>query len=348
MLSSLATLVDLTILTQIVVLHLALDLVFRVTLGGKNGGLAALRAARLQHHRGGGRGVLRVGRLRGVVRRRGRTIGPPSRAGSMASRRRSPRLSRYGGVPPRTTQLVVLVVPEYRTTAFVGHHAATFVLALLSQAPYLHYYGLFFFGVASVSSVPLAVVEVAKCAGLTRLHDRARGVFAAAFLALRSLYWPLVSLGFWADSVAALRGAVAVHSVADVVTFLVANIGLTGLRPNHEGGPAAEGARRRCARQLEGGVPARATWAPAQGGGVTSESALSACMQARGVRSRSPQWEDAPPPATAASRPPIGSQVKLSLDGAAHPPRRTARRRRRPRRSPCPPRRSPARRRRQS
>ena len=37
MLSSLATLVDLTILTQIVVLHLALDLVFRVTLGDKRG-----------------------------------------------------------------------------------------------------------------------------------------------------------------------------------------------------------------------------------------------------------------------------------------------------------------------
>ena len=37
MLSSLATLVDLTILTQIVFLHLALDLVFRVTLGDKRG-----------------------------------------------------------------------------------------------------------------------------------------------------------------------------------------------------------------------------------------------------------------------------------------------------------------------
>ena len=37
MLSSLATLVDLTILTQIIVLHLALDLVFRVTLGDKRG-----------------------------------------------------------------------------------------------------------------------------------------------------------------------------------------------------------------------------------------------------------------------------------------------------------------------
>jgi len=239
MISSLSGLVDLTILTQIVVLHLALDLVFRVTLGDKRG-----TSTNNKNDTGSRLCVLLAYNITAAAVAtfcasvgcaawfggEAATIG-----GTVQSRLygESASFARLGAVTAAYeayNTLVVLVVPEYRTTAFVGHHAATFVLALLSQAPYLHYYGLFFFGVASVSSVPLAVVEVAKCAGLTRLHDRARGVFAAAFLALRSLYWPLVSLGFWADSVAALRGAVAVHSVAAVVTFLVANIGLTGLQ----------------------------------------------------------------------------------------------------------------------
>ena len=239
MLSSLATLVDLTILTQIVVLHLALDLVFRVTLGDKRGTSTSnkndtgSRLCVLLAYNITAAAVATFCASVGCAAWFGgeaATIG-----GTVQSRLygESASFARLGAVTAAYeayNTLVVLVVPEYRTTAFVGHHAATFVLALLSQAPYLHYYGLFFFGVASVSSVPLAVVEVAKCVGLTQLHDRARSVFAAAFLALRSLYWPLVSLGFWADSVAALRGAVAVHSVAAVVTFLVANVGLTGLQ----------------------------------------------------------------------------------------------------------------------
>ena len=153
------------------------------------------------------------GRLRGVVRRRGRHDRDTVQSGS-ASRRRS-RLGAVTAAYEAYNTLVVLVVPEYRTTAFVGHHAATFVLALLSQGR-TSTCGLF--GVASVSSVPLAVVEVAKCAGLTRLHDRARGIYAAAFLALRSLYWPLVSLGLGHRRRAARRRRR--RPVAAVVTSL--------------------------------------------------------------------------------------------------------------------------------
>ena len=53
-------------------------------------------------------------------------------------------------------------------------------------------------------------------------------------MGFRTFYWPYVSLHFWADSVAALRGeagtAPAVHSGAAVALFLVANVGLTGLQ----------------------------------------------------------------------------------------------------------------------
>ena len=50
-------------------------------------------------------------------------------------------------------------------------------------------------------------------------------------MGFRTFYWPYVSLHFWADSVAALRGEVpAVHSGAAFALFLVANVGLTGLQ----------------------------------------------------------------------------------------------------------------------
>ena len=48
-------------------------------------------------------------------------------------------------------------------------------------------------------------------------------------MGFRTFYWPYVSLHFWADSVAALRGE-AVHSGAAFALFLVANVGLTGLQ----------------------------------------------------------------------------------------------------------------------
>ena len=54
-------------------------------------------------------------------------------------------------------------------------------------------------------------------------------------MGFRTFYWPYVSLQFWADSVAALRGeagtdAPAVHSGAAFALFLIANVGLTGLQ----------------------------------------------------------------------------------------------------------------------
>lgn len=54
-------------------------------------------------------------------------------------------------------------------------------------------------------------------------------------MGFRTIYWPYVSLHFWADSVAALRGeagtnAPAVHSGAAFALFFVANVGLTGLQ----------------------------------------------------------------------------------------------------------------------
>jgi len=127
------------------------------------------------------------------------------------------------------------VMPEYRTLDFVGHHFTTFLLALFGSYPFLNYYGVFFFGVASISSIPLCAAELAKYLGSEQLVSLLQAIFALLFVGFRTLYWPCVSYHFWADSVAALRGEAgadvpAVHSGAAFGLFLVANLGLTGLQ----------------------------------------------------------------------------------------------------------------------
>lgn len=130
--------------------------------------------------------------------------------------------------------VLTIFMPEYRTADFVGHHATTFVLALCGRVPFLNYYGLFFMGVASVSSVPLCLAEVAECFdGAAGVVLQLRALFALLFLCVRTLYWPWVSGCFWLDCVEALRGTTAgleAHSPAVYALFLVANTGLTGLQ----------------------------------------------------------------------------------------------------------------------
>jgi len=124
----------------------------------------------------------------------------------------------------------VATLPEYANLPFLGHHATTFTLALLSRAPYCNYYGFFFFGVSMVSSAPLAVVEMTKFVDAPKTHQAARLAFAGAFLTLRSVVWPLVSARFWLDSLAVLRSPAGPHSLFATLFFLVSNVGLTGLQ----------------------------------------------------------------------------------------------------------------------
>lgn len=118
---------------------------------------------------------------------------------------------------------------EYRTVDFLGHHIVTFLLGVLSLHPWCHYYCLFFFGVASLSSVPLCLSEIFNAIGLTQLNEPTMPAFALLFLMIRTAYWPYVSLGFWRDSVAALTTG-RVHSYAAYAILLAANIFLTGLQ----------------------------------------------------------------------------------------------------------------------
>jgi hypothetical protein len=134
--------------------------------------------------------------------------------------------------------------------AFLGHHAATFTLAILSQAPYANFYGFFFFGAAMVSSIPLAIVEMTKFVEAPLVHQAARIAFAGAFLTLRTVVWPILSARpalippsvahsydhswpqarFWLDSFGLLRSPAGPHSWFAVLFFLVSNLGLTSLQ----------------------------------------------------------------------------------------------------------------------
>jgi len=147
-----------------------------------------------------------------------------------------------------------IIMPEYRTVAFIGHHVTTFILGVMSFHPWLHYYAIFFFGVASSSSIPLCWGEVFHAVGWPLCHQICQGIFALFFLAIRTIYWPIVSFGFWRDSLFMLsgQGPVPVHSTFAYCFLLAANIGLTSLQflwtgqilsaiKNALGGGAAQG-----------------------------------------------------------------------------------------------------------
>ena len=129
--------------------------------------------------------------------------------------------------------LAVILLPEYRNAAFIGHHATTLYLSLHARTTadvhFLHFYGLFFFGVSNISSVPLTMIEFANLWGSAALLEASQTLFALTFVLVRSLYWPLVSGQFWLDLLE-VWNAGAVHSTLAMVTFLVANVGLTGLQ----------------------------------------------------------------------------------------------------------------------
>ena len=111
----------------------------------------------------------------------------------------------------------------------VGHHATTLLLAMLGDdPPLLHYYGFFFFGVGQLSSVPLALVEVAKMLGAASVETAGKGAFACAFLIIRTVLWPLLSLQFWSDTITTMRNGG--RSLGPLAVFLVANIFLTSLQ----------------------------------------------------------------------------------------------------------------------
>ena len=125
-------------------------------------------------------------------------------------------------------------IADLRTPAFVGHHAMTALLSWFTLAPFVHYYSLFFIGIAESTNFPLTFVDATKAFkslrnSFPRTNQVSRIAFALSFFAVRMVWWPIVSLDFWRLSLSALRQGTA-HSTFIVGTFLVGNIFLTGLQ----------------------------------------------------------------------------------------------------------------------
>ena len=122
----------------------------------------------------------------------------------------------------------------YFNSIVVGHHLVTGTLAYFGLNPYLQYYGLFYMGVAEFTNIPLTFVDVFKylpeaAKKFSFLNEASRIIFALAFIALRLVYWPIMSYDFWTGSINLLQTGNA-HSNFVVTFFLVANLFLTGLQ----------------------------------------------------------------------------------------------------------------------
>eukprot|EP00966_Prymnesium_polylepis_P103551 2397601-Prymnesium_polylepis.1 len=132
--------------------------------------------------------------------------------------------------------VLYLSVPELREPALIAHHVVTGALGYLALWPvaFGHYYDIFYAGVAELSNVPLAFMELCKLLPeLQSRHDRlskaSRAMFSLSFAVLRLGYWPLLTLQFWRDVLDAIDAG-RVHSLPIAYFYLGCNALLTGMQ----------------------------------------------------------------------------------------------------------------------
>lgn len=134
--------------------------------------------------------------------------------------------------------LLALWVPKLRGPSgdMLVHHLATLTLATLGAGyGYLHHLAPFFFGLTELSSVPLAFMDLFKFYpslknAMPVTNENVRTAFVVIFIPIRIVYWPYICSEFWKDSVAELQSDTPRQPAALVLTFLVANVLLTGLQ----------------------------------------------------------------------------------------------------------------------
>jgi len=134
--------------------------------------------------------------------------------------------------------VLYVALPELRNAPMLlVHHLITGMLAVLATEPsaYCHYYIIFFAGVAEVSNVPLAFLELGRLLPLLpeaypRLHGAAWAAFSVSFFTVRVLYWPTLAVRFWLDSLGTLHDNHRAQHWPVVRTYLVANAILTAMQ----------------------------------------------------------------------------------------------------------------------
>jgi len=119
----------------------------------------------------------------------------------------------------------------------VVHHIISLVLSSLAyyKQAYL-YYSPCFMGVAEISSLPLAFVDLFKQFPPLRAlfpvaNEMLRNVFAASFLLLRGVYWPICSVGFFRTHyIGWAAGAPWPMAAPIMYTFIFCNVAMTALQ----------------------------------------------------------------------------------------------------------------------
>jgi hypothetical protein len=110
----------------------------------------------------------------------------------------------------------------------------TATLGYFALHPFLHYYAVFFFGIAEVTNIPLTFVEIFDHFPDIRekmplLNEVCRVGFAISFILIRMIAWPIISYDFWIGLIDLLRTEQA-HSAFVVWVYLIANTFLSGLQ----------------------------------------------------------------------------------------------------------------------
>lgn len=97
-----------------------------------------------------------------------------------------------------------------RAPEMLAHHALAALLCYWALTmPYMHYYAVYFMGVAEISSVPLVLVDAGKY--YPDVSKRFPGVdlaakltFLACFVLVRDVFWVLTAIEVWKDGLAVL------------------------------------------------------------------------------------------------------------------------------------------------
>ena len=103
---------------------------------------------------------------------------------------------------------VSLLHSELNSPEMLAHHSLAALLCYWGLTmPYMHYYSIYFMGVAEVSSVPLVLVDVCKPpSGVgSRADLAAKAGFEVLFLLVRDVFWVYTAATVWKDGLGILR-----------------------------------------------------------------------------------------------------------------------------------------------
>jgi hypothetical protein len=127
-----------------------------------------------------------------------------------------------------------LTVTELRDPVALVHHFASGLCAYFSLHPYLQYYGLFFYGVPEVSSVPLTFLSLSKSfpflkTDYPRVYSLSKWSFGILFLIIRLVMWTRNSILYWVETMQLVTTGTP-HSMFVVGFYCFANVVLTSMQ----------------------------------------------------------------------------------------------------------------------